>query len=389
MAPFIYFVNLIQTQKSFWKSIARNQELSAPKSPARVSPLQLEISLCVKLINTFLVLCDQNLQLAIAENNPIRISLFAILNSIVLDNIGFTTSFHKIYRVYCFIETQKKVKNPSNLFELCVVEIVNAFHQLARATRETNMRPATSMSEAHANASSSLKLKKLFSTENFVNCSNEAAPLFRDFDLSLCSNTETSVLNSRASAQSMKKIRSTPNAKITFCGIQLLALSRTMDQLRAATTAWSFKRMIQARLWNSTIGVSLFSYGVERYLEKCSEESSRIDQINNELTRILLRLAEAGRQIKKLSLEPNVSVREIEEYSLSLARCALGYVVMAYWWWFQEAIGFDQMNKIRCFRKLDTPTREKFHVNCEKNEDIIAEYNRSLCGMNDVLSPKL
>lgn len=387
MTSFAYFVDLIRHQKLLWKSITKNHELFARIDAKGVIPLESELSLCIKLMTTFLVLSDQNIQLVIAGQNVLRISFFAILNRIVLDNDRFETCFKKIHRVYCFIETQKEVRHPLNTLEMCIVGIMSAFQHLARATRSQNMRPATSMSEAHANASATLKLQKLFSEKQFESSTSHTEHIFRDFDLTLCSNTETSVLNSKANAVSnRKRSRGIHDNRIAWCSTQLLELSRSVDQLREATVRWTAQTLTQARLWHSTIDASLFSYGVERYVEKCSGERFRMSQISDELSRVLLRLAEAGYQIKKLGSNPDAET--IKSLTLELANSALGYVAMALWWWFQEAMGFDQVRRLRCLRKLDTPTRENFQ-SVERNQSIIDEYNRSLGSMRHLLSPKL
>lgn len=368
---------VLERQKLFWQAISLSHERSVLVAGHGSNPLELELSICIKLMTSFLRLSEQNLLLAILEDKPLRIATFGLFNSVVIGNNSFQEALRHVCKVQRVIDGRKEHNVELNHFEQCVVGIVQAIQEFTRTMRDFSRLGSTSVSEAHENASATLKLSKLLSGRDLkeVKGVNER---FRDFDLTLCSNLETSVLYSKVYSRNTSFILQPDVLSRVVYSYKLQDMAKSLVLLRDSTSLFLDKRLEQARVWCSTFEGTAFGFGVERYIEKCVQERAMAAEFNKGLERVSLYLTKASNMLRHCELNVRISAQTITELVYKLVDSVLGYIIMASWWWLQESIGIDHVKKLRCYKKLDTPTRERFQVNQDGNQDIIAEYQRDL-----------
>lgn len=375
MSPNEILSSVMKRQEILWKDITRYQKLSKEATGRGPSPLSFEIDVCVQSMTMFFNMGDQNLNNAKCEDIPDRVSFFGLLNSIVLNNVKFESSFKSLLRTYFVIEQQRAGGKPLNDFENCIVGIVLAVQDLETTTRKLNRSCIANVTEAHENASAMIKLKNLMSL-NFCKRrqTDTGTRRFRDFDSTLCSNQETSILD--ISAFPKKEILGLsrfvfPQASL---GARITQLARSLEALEKTTKVFARETLSQAQTWHAVMDTSNFSYGVDRYVEKCHREVRSIFMFCDRINSIVLLLMEAGKELNFSNSMHEPLKNLVDE----LLDCVLSFVVMTYWWWYQEAIGVNSVKKLRCLEKLATPIREQFQSSEKKNQDIIEEFERDV-----------
>ena len=385
--------SLILHQKLLWQDVDKRHKLCVQLSNQKLLPLELEISYCIKLMSTFLEHSDRNLRTSIVKENPQRVAVFSLLNSIVLENERFQKSYQAIHNAFRVLEEKKKTTDSLNDFETCVVGVVYSIQDLRTAVRELNIKGVASIVEAHANAVATQRLKNLCSSNYQKFKDPVGVPLFRDFDPRLCSNTETTVVDTEACEHPKRITLDMPKRIIDSQGYSYSSrthdLSLCLIAFRDATKSMSEKTIRLAEGWHAVMDSSVFSFGVERYVEKCVQDNTNVAQIGAGLTRMLLLLEEVEREVRKHEKNPCSDNEEFEDHVKQLLECVSGYTIMSYWWWYQRIMGTDRIKKITFVKKLDTPTRTRLKVNIENNQDIMDEYKRDFECMRKMIVPKL
>lgn len=380
--------NLIQRHKLIWLKVVEDLDAYTQIAGPDFTPLKLELHTCTKLMTSFLESSEQNLMVARRTRNPKHISTFGLLKSIVLGAELFSKAFALIYRVSLIIELEKGPQEALNLFEITVVGIVRAVAELAKDVRELNCGKASGVSEAYEMASATVQLKNLFNKK----CLSKASTVknvFRDFDTSLCSNEETSILGCKAYSNPKGPLRlcylNQNSKRLNFLSLSLFKMAVTIDTLRHTTNTVMTNSLNQAQAWSSALDCPEFRYGVDCYKEKWEQDAVKLSDLCSGLSRVLLLLTAAGKEVEMRENKPNFSEVSVRPLVIELVNSAMGYVIMTHWWWYQIAIGSDHLQRLINLRKLITPIREKFQALLEKNQDIVEEYQQEFASLKSIM----
>lgn len=170
-------------------------------------------------------------------------------------------------------------------------------------------------------------------------------------------------------------------------GLKLLRLAKSLDTLRDSLNMILENCLTQAKTWANVLKYPVFCYGANSFMENWEQKTETMPDLCNGLSRVLSLLVAASEEIKLRERSRIDSNNDVNLLVMDLVECAMGYVIMTCWWWFQIAIGSEQLQRLLYFKKLNSPLKERIQASMAKNQDIVEEYIREYTFLKSLVSP--